>query len=346
MKMGTMQRVGRLAGKGGRKSVSKQADVIQTRYGPIPRTEKPLLRKARLLQGYYRQEELYQPMGTGPTRTSKQLYCNMLAGGKGSGKNFLTPEIFEYAKFRCRDKRSVETIDEFRLFNNMLSSQPMCFNLFVPLRLAVRRGKPFVDKVFRRVFPHLGIDRIINLEIEYIPVPVEEYINDKTAFDAFVEYRTSDGEKGCIGIETKYVDALGKNDPRDLDRKLDVAKGLGCFTREGINLIKTECPQIVRNFLLTEKYRMSHGYDHSNSIILGLKQDIESDTEIQKLKKILRPDFQSKITKISLEDFADTIREYIPSNDIEWIENFQKRYLDMGTAERLVTTELGSTVTG
>ena len=47
------------------------------------------------------------------------------------GLNFLTPHIFEVAKRRLAIKKG--TIDPFRLFCNMLSSQPMCFNLFGPL---------------------------------------------------------------------------------------------------------------------------------------------------------------------------------------------------------------------
>jgi|GEM_PF-3842129 len=80
---------------------------------------------------------------------------------------------------------------------------------------------------------------------------------------------------------------------------------------------------------------MNHGYDQSLSIILGLRQDVESEGEIEKLKKILHLDFQAKISKISLEEFVDAVQGYVPPNDIEWIESFQRRYLDMSKGREL-----------
>jgi len=310
-------------------------NIIETPYGPIPISDGPLKRKARLLQGYYRKDILRELKGTGPDKTSTQHYCNMLLDGKESGANFITPEIFQYAKFRCHDKRNVETIEEFRLFNNMLSSQPMCFNLFVPLRSAVRSGDKFVDKVLQKLLPDLKIERVINIEVEYIPVPIDDYINDKSAFDAFVEFRSKDGEKGAIGIETKYVDSLGTNNPKDMKKKHLIANEIGCFTSEGLESIKTKCPQLVRNFMLTEKYRMNHSFGRSQSIILALQEDSEPEAEIQKLKKILRPEFQSKIAKISLEDFVTAIGTHCPSGYRRWITKFQSRYLDMKKAVEL-----------
>lgn len=260
----------------------------------------------------------------------------MLLEGDKHGGNFLRPDIFQYAKFRCRDKRNVETIEEFRLFNNMLSSQPMCFNLFVPLRASVRRGDKYVNRVFQKLFPGLNIERIVNVEIEYVPVPIEEYIDDKSAFDAFVEFRTKDGRKGCIAIETKYVDSLGKNDPTRMDKKLPIAREIGCFTATGLERIKTKCPQIVRNFLLVEKYRLNHGFASSHSIVLALDEDKEADKEIKDFRTLLRPAFQSKMVKVSLQDFVDAIQEHSPSKQQPWIKDFRKRYLDMKTAAQFV----------
>jgi hypothetical protein len=179
---------------------------------------------------------------------------------------------------------------------------------------------------------------VINIEIEYIPVPIDEYINDKSAFDAFVEFRSKDGGKGCIGIETKYVDSLGTNNPKDMKKKLPIANEIGRFTSEGLESIKTKCPQLVRNFMLAEKYRMNHSFDRSQSIILALCEDNEPEAEIQKLKKILRPEFQSKIAKISLEEFVAAIGKHCSSDHRGWITKFRSRYLDMKKAAELVKT--------
>ncbi len=52
----------------------------------------------------------------------------MLTGeSANAGLNFLTPGIFALAKRRIEEGRGV--VEPFRLLRNMLSSQPMCFNL-------------------------------------------------------------------------------------------------------------------------------------------------------------------------------------------------------------------------
>lgn len=49
------------------------------------------------------------------------------------GCNFVLPEAFEAARTRQRAGKGVAQ----RTFDNMLSSQAMCFNLFAPLRTRV-----------------------------------------------------------------------------------------------------------------------------------------------------------------------------------------------------------------
>ena len=83
----------------------------------------------RLHQSWYRHAVLGVPFGTGPRKTSKTHYGNMLDSlAADAGCNFLTPEIYELAKARAAEGRGA--VEPFRLFRNMLSSQPMCINLF------------------------------------------------------------------------------------------------------------------------------------------------------------------------------------------------------------------------
>ena len=88
-------------------------------------------KKCRLLQSLYH-KEIQEPMGVGPWRISKTKQISMIVNGEKSGKNFVSTFTFEYAKKRTEGKKRNETIDEYRLFNNLLSSQPMAFSLFVP----------------------------------------------------------------------------------------------------------------------------------------------------------------------------------------------------------------------
>lgn len=117
-------------------------------------------RQCRELQSRYR-ESIGEPMGVGPFRSSKNLQISMIQNGEQSGKNFLTPFAFEYAKQRISGKQKNETIEEYRLFNNLLSSQPMAFNLFCPLIQMMQEGKEAnVTQIVQAIFPQIAIGRV------------------------------------------------------------------------------------------------------------------------------------------------------------------------------------------
>ena len=100
--------------------------------GPQYAKDKRFTARMRFHQSWYRSKVLRVPYGIGPRSSNTTLYGNMLTHADGErGLNFLTPHIFEVAKRRLAMKKAA--IEPFRLFCNMLSSQPMCFNLFGPL---------------------------------------------------------------------------------------------------------------------------------------------------------------------------------------------------------------------
>lgn len=81
----------------------------------------------------------------------------MISGRESSRKNFLMNETFEYAKERVANRRANETIDGFRLFNNLLSSQPMAFNLFYPLMLLLKQNPAMVTLAVKSAFKNLPV---------------------------------------------------------------------------------------------------------------------------------------------------------------------------------------------
>src|SRR5687767_2286077 len=113
-------------------SNSKTAAADAPILGPQSPSDDPFTARMRHHQSWYRAHILHVPCGIGPKPTSTTQYGNMLtlADGK-AGRNFLTPEIADVA--RARVAEGAGAVEPFRLFHNMLSSQPMCFNLFGPL---------------------------------------------------------------------------------------------------------------------------------------------------------------------------------------------------------------------
>ena len=102
--------------------------------------------KARLLQSMWRTEKGYE----------YEQYGNYLQldFAKESGANFLTPEIFELVKHEVANKHiHRKVIQEPRIWNNLLSSQPLAFNLFGELKLDLG----LATLVFKDLYPERQI---------------------------------------------------------------------------------------------------------------------------------------------------------------------------------------------
>ncbi len=149
--------------------------------GPQSGGDTPFAARMRLHQSWYRATVLQVPCGTGPQAASQSHYGNMLDAAAGAaGLNFLTPEIVAIARARIAQGGGVEP---FRCLHNMLSSQPMCFNLLGPLVADL----DLATRCMRALLPD-EVDRVTEVRIEYAPAPADEYLGDRTSFDAFVGY--------------------------------------------------------------------------------------------------------------------------------------------------------------
>ena len=136
-------------------------------------------------------------------KSVKQEYGHIVSGGALRNINFYFPETFKYAQDRVKYKTIYETIKADRLFNNLLSSMPMAFNLFHPLKLIGQMHLDSLNKMIRNAFPGLPIYSVSEILIEYIPVPINIYTGDRTAIDAAILFQDRKGNKYIIAIETK-----------------------------------------------------------------------------------------------------------------------------------------------
>jgi len=146
----------------------------------------------RLHQSKFRADKLKVDFGFGPTVSSNRRYGNMLKTEDGNrGLNFLDPKIFEAVKKRIAKKSGA--VETFRLLNNMLSSQPLCFNLFGLMDEDTELATDF----WKIHFPE-RVKRITKVEFEFAPLPKEKYLSDSTAFDVYFEYLNKKDENGFV----------------------------------------------------------------------------------------------------------------------------------------------------
>ena len=206
-------------------------------------------------------------------------------------KNFLTEDAFNYAKYRVDNRQKYETIEKDRLFNNLLSSQPMAFNLFCPLRHMLEESPETATKVIKTALPKHPIHRVTKVDLEFIPEKYTKLTGDKSAMDAIIEFKDKDGKDGFIAIETKYSENLGSNAAYDIDengnkrpreQSLKAIRQLRCFNPDVEMRIlegKVKLTQIYRNFLLSETYGKWKTHE-SYSIILAPKAHPSTDNEV------------------------------------------------------------------
>ena len=265
--------------------------------------------QCRKLQSCFREKNGWE-MGVGPYRSSKKLQINMIVDGENTGHNFVNDFAFKYAKDRVNHKQNNETFDEYRLFNNLLSSQPMAFNLFCP----------FIEM----------FEKVEKVELEYLHTDIENYLNDKTAMDAIIRYIDKEGKKSFIAIETKYTDVLGTNSASKTMLHKEWIKRLAEFKKESEEELlnnKKLISQIYRNFLLAECYRVLEGANNCYSVVLAPAQHPTTKEEVKSLKEELKPEFQYKITSVTLEDFIEKTLEICPQNENAPFVYFKDRYL-------------------
>lgn len=287
----------------------------------------------RELQGRYR-EKMGEPMGYGPGALSPNKQINMLVNGEKTGKNFVNEFTFNYAKQRVRNLQAHETINSYRLFNNMLSSQPMAFNLFCPFIQMLEEGRgEDVTNIFKAIFPDKHIGKVTEVALEYLHTDIKNYLNDCTAMDAIVRYKDTDGKPAFIAIETKYTDVLGENTSnkdRAQDKYREWIKRIKMFkpeTEKDLLSGKKAVTQIYRNFLLTECYGIVEKANRCYSVVLAPAQHPTTEKEVASLKNELLPEYQFKISSVSLEDFIKKTLMTCPKGEKAPFLYFYERYI-------------------
>ena len=292
--------------------------------------------KCRKLQSIYRYE-IGEEIRPYTDRYGKvHYYGNYIENGDtprecGDGwKNFLTEYAFNYAKDRVTNRHKYETIESDRLFNNLLSSQPMAFNLFCPLKQMLVMCPEVASKVIRTALPDYPIHKVTEVDLEFIPEKYEKLTGDKSAMDAIIRFEDEDGKDGFIAIETKYSENLGTNVASRREKSIECIKQLKCFSPDAEQSIiagNTALTQIYRNFLLSEMYGFYEGIQ-SYSIILAPKEHPTTNNELESLTNVLRDEYKNKIKKIDLENFVNTIINHSPNGYRAVFERFYDRYLN------------------
>lgn len=174
--------------------------------GNIPK-ETGFIEKFRFHQGWWRTFVLNEPEGIYWDDKNKQCarVCNRINNGDilPESKNFLSKEIAEEVEraLKMQINAGSGIMDKDRLYNNLLSSQPLAFNFF---------GFFNANRIIAIEFLRTIRPDVIDFEVvfEYAPKT-----GDKSAFD-FGFWVKTETENGFIGFECKYTDTFSAKRPK------------------------------------------------------------------------------------------------------------------------------------
>lgn len=278
------------------------------------------LEKARLHQSKYRAFNLKAPFDRHGNYLTQQDASN--------GQNFYDDfDIFQEVKKRFPNYSRP-------LYANMLRSEHIGFNLFVPFKTDLNFGKNVLNG-----FLHNQIKSIDRIEIEYAPAPAEKYLNDKTSFDTYLEYTHLDNQKGIIGIEVKYTEheyplKSGSKQEADIQNKdskyYKVSEQCELYKTNTIEkLISDKFRQVWRNQLLGESIIIEDNekFKHFTSLTIFPKGNLHFVETSLEYNEMLTSN-NDKFVPVTYEDFLHVCSQHKPNDRFgKWLNYLNERYI-------------------
>ena len=223
---------------------------------------------ARLLQALWR-EDRSLPIGFHKSSdgTRRRLGSRISPAAARAGANFLSPDIAHVARREFIYREPGAFIDEDRLFTNLLSSMPLTFNLFGPLRLDLMLATRFVQ----HLFPELADARVHGVLFEHAPGRGDSRLTgDYSAFDTVIAYDRPNGSRGFIGIEVKYTETMQEPVPAIRPRVEELIRTSELFIDpDGPALRQNPLQQCVREHVLAQAMLDQGLYQEGRFVVIA-----------------------------------------------------------------------------
>jgi len=276
-------------------------------------------RRARILQSMWREDQGF-PIGiVNGRRYGARLE---MPWAQDSLSNFIGDAAKNAVRNEVIDpvKSEGKLYGKPRIFDNLLSSQPLCFNLFAELQADLSLATAFV-----RAMGMGQVASVTAIEFEHSPGRGDPaYTGDRSAFDVFVAYSTTGGKTGFLGIEVKYHENLIGKAAMLRDRYEEVAAAAGCFLDHRLSALRSQpLQQIWRDHLLACSVLQHGDYNEGAFVFLYPCDNLHCASAVQ--------DYRACLTKAdtfvawTLEDAWEAARSSLGT---EWGTLFFERYLD------------------
>lgn len=280
-------------------------------------------RRLRLRQARWRDEQglpigLHTPPGREPYELGSRL---AMPHAEEHLSNYLTDTI------RSAVREELDTSAEHgklygrpRIFDDLLSSQPLCFNLFGELAADLR----LATAVCSHLWP-LDVTEVTAVRFEHSPGRSDErYLGTRTAFDVYIEHRRPDGGEGFLGIEVKYHEDLTGKGAEVRARVEQVASQSGVFhdASEG-ELRRNPLQQLWYDHLLAlSMLQTDERWASGRFVLLHPVANQACYRASARYQDHLRD--ASSFQRLTLEEFVGAVTLY---TDADWATEFDRRYL-------------------
>ena len=280
-------------------------------------------RSARILQSIWRVEQGYDIGELKSKNGCKPLGSRLvMPWARESLANYLSETIKTVVRAEVMDpiKSKGKLFAKPRVFNDLLSSQPLCFNLFAELK----QDLPLATKVFKVLAPDV-IGSVTGIEFEWSPgVGDLRLTGDRSAFDVYVTFSSQDDSKGFIGIEVKYHENLIGRAAVHKERYDQSAAQMNCFEESRLEVLKKQpLQQIWRDHMLAGMHKMVDGFGEGFFVFLYPEANTYCAEAITRYRQCLTND--DTIRSWTLEAVVDAIKQ---STNDDWIDLFADRYLN------------------
>ncbi len=286
--------------------------------------------RMRFHQSWYRHHILGLSPGT--HTATKGLYGNILREEDAlSGSNFLTSDIADYVEQRIPNMPRNNNFSRLRC--NLLSSQPMCFNLFARLAMDHELAARLM-----RTLPGLPDDlTVTDVVIEFAPDPAA-HLQDKTAFDAWVEYVRPNDIRGFIGIETKLTESFSATEYDFSERYAQWLTSSSWWWKPGSeeHFPDKKINQLWRNHLLAFSmlYQPDSSYDEAYGAVLYHDFDHACARSIAAYRPLLTHEAAGTLLDWPLSLVISRWRCAIKSDcEQEWLDDLNLRYCDLAASQ-------------
>ncbi len=289
-------------------------DILAAHHALVP-SDNAFQREARLHQALWR-EAKGLPVGKHRGRELGSRLAMPFA--RETLANYLTDNI--RATLRAELQHGDKLYRAPRIYNDLLSSQPLCFNLFAELKLDL-------DLASRVIAELVGEPvRVTGIEFEHSPGRGNpRFTADGSAFDVFVDYQLG-AARAFLGIEVKYVENLDVPEARHRPRYDEIARDMAIFHSDRLPRLRVRpLEQLWRDHLLACSLLLDphSGYDHGSFIVLYPTGNRIVSSAVDSYRSCLRD--AATFGTWTLEGVLDALDR---AGAGQWAGPVRERYLD------------------